>query len=148
MRLRSRIVSAGLAVLVVVVVTFATIAVLWAGTCVQTAYNDYYLQFDWSGNGTITCTSASVLNGQATFLETIPAGSPTTLYDITITNSLGRDIAGNALADLSSTVAKLQKPMLSDGTRSWVPVNSLLTLTVSNNLVIGATGKVRVYYVK
>ena len=151
----NKIWSSCVAGLVVIAVMLATVAALWAaavGTCVQTAYNDFYLEMQWTGDNTgvaPACNSTSAINGQATYIETFPGTpAPTASHAITLKNTKLRDIAGGALTGLSATVSKLQKPLLSDGTRAWVPVNSKILLTVTGNNAANSTEKVRIYYVK
>lgn len=70
--------------------------------------------------------------------------SPTTLYDITLPDSDGMDLAGGLLANRSATVTERIVPKI-DTTNSiygGAPLLSPVTLTITNQAVNSATGTV------
>lgn len=131
-----------------------------AGTVTQ-ALDNYpnanmqVVTFSWTGdaiNGTVpsTVTSDSITNGISGWyvyaIETNPGSvAPTTLYDIVINDSEGLDISGGMLANRSATVTEKITPRL-DSTYSifgGVLIDGTLTLVITNQSVVSATGTVK-----
>ena len=97
--------------------------------------------FDWvsSGSGNATLVSGLPISGQIERVVIVPddVASPTTNYDITLTDTESIDVLSGQGANLSATAASTVRPgtPLKDGTTtSTVPVvvDSVLTLNVSN----------------
>lgn len=111
--------------------------------------------FSWTGdasNGTVpsTATSTAITTEIAGWyvyaIETDPGSvAPTTLYDIVINDASGFDIAGGQLANRSATATERVIPKL-DATASLyggVLVDSALTMVITNQNVVSATGTVK-----
>jgi len=94
----------------------------------------YYTRTYTSSTGLFTNATAS----SATY-------SPTTLYDITLTNFSGADVFGTALNNRSNTTTELTKPLI-NGQYDNVPVFGGLTLNITNNSIGDATGVIRIYF--
>lgn len=97
--------------------------------------------FDWvsNGSGAATLPSGFEVSGAIARVVIIPdaTDAPTTLYDITLTDSDGIDVLAGQGANLSATVASSVCPgvPLKDGTTTSVlltVVDSILTLNVTN----------------
>ena len=113
------------------------------------------LTYSWVGdaaNGTVpsTATSTTITADIAGWyvyaIETNPgATAPTTLYDIVVNDSEGLDIAGGMLANRSATATEKITPRL-DSTYSifgGVLIDSTLTLVITNQSAVSATGTVK-----
>jgi len=113
------------------------------------------LTFSWIGdaaNGTVpsTATSTAIVTDIAGWyvyaIETNPgAVAPTTLYDIVVNDVEGLDIAGGMLANRSATATEKITPRL-DSTYSifgGVLIDGALTLVITNQSVVSATGTVK-----
>ena len=124
------------------------VSLVWAGTCSQSFLGERYLQFSWSGNGTIACNSTSRLDGQLLWVETLPTGSPTTDYDIALTSSEGRNLMGGATVDRHTSAIEIVQPKIGASTVTSLPVNGIVTMTITNQNVNAASGKVRLYFIK
>lgn len=110
--------------------------------------------FSWTGdavNGTVpsTATNAAITTEIAGWyvyaIETDPGVAPTTLYDIVINDASGFDISGGQLANRSATATERVIPKL-DATASLyggVLVDSALTLVITNQSAVSATGTVK-----
>jgi len=82
-----------------------------------------------AGLGTVTSATTAILNGVIESVTQIPGGTtPTTLYDVTITDANGVDVLCGLGANLSSAVTTYKTK--ADGLGAVV--NSALTLNVSN----------------
>lgn len=104
-----------------------------------------------SGAGAATVASTVVISGEIVRVVIIPSASaaPTTLYDLTLTDSDSVDVLAAQGANMSATVTLNICPgtPLKDGTTtSVIPmvVDSILTLNVTNAGSAGA-GTVIVY---
>lgn len=104
-----------------------------------------------NGSGEATVASTLVISGEIVRVVIIPSASaaPTTLYDLTLTDSDSVDVLAAQGADMSATVTLNTCPgtPLKDGTTtSVIPmvVDSILTLNVTNAGSAGA-GTVIVY---
>jgi len=113
------------------------------------------MTFTWVGdaaNGTVpsTATTAAItsdlLGWYVYAIETNPGSvAPTTLYDVVVNDAEGLDIAGGLLANRSATATEKITPRL-DETYSifgGVLVDGALTLVISNQSVVSATGTVK-----
>ncbi|MFH2073787.1 MAG: hypothetical protein ABIJ57_00375 [Pseudomonadota bacterium] len=118
------------------------------------------LTYSWTGdasNGTVpsTATSTAITNDIAGWyvyaIETNPGTTaPTTLYDIVINDAESLDISGGMLANRSATVTEKITPRL-DSTYSifgGVLVHSVLTLVITNQTDVSATGTVKLILAK
>lgn len=91
-------------------------------------------------------TSSGNINGYIFLVVTNPGGvAPTTLYDITLTDSDGVDIMGGELANRSATLSEQAVPLMGNvyGSRF---VNGTLTITITNNSVNSAVTVVKIFY--
>ena len=113
------------------------------------------LTFSWTGdaaNGTVpsTATSTAIVTDIAGWyvyaIETNPGtGPPTDNYDIVVNDVEGLDIAGGMLANRSTTATQKITPRL-DSTYSifgGVIIDGALTLVITNQAVVSATGTVK-----
>lgn len=113
--------------------------------------------FSWVGdaaNGTVPSTATSTaittdISGWYVYaIETVPGSvAPTPLYDIVINDASGFDIAGGQLANRSATATERVIPKL-DATASLyggVLVDSALTLVITNQSAVSATGTVKLF---
>lgn len=116
--------------------------------------------FSWVGdasNGTVpsTATNAAITAAIAGWyvyaIETDPGSvAPTTLYDIVINDASGFDIAGGQLANRSATATERVIPKL-DATASLYGgqlIDSALTLVITGQSVVSATGTVKLFLAK
>ena len=72
--------------------------------------------------------------------------APTNLYDIKLLALDGIDIMGGALANRSSANTEFAAPLV--GSDPWmIPVPGPVQLNIVNNIVNGAEGVVKIYYV-
>ena len=82
-------------------------------------------------------------------IETDPGTTnPTALYDITITNSRGWDIAGAAVTNRSASLTQTITPRDSDGVAyspCWDDASGY-TIAVANNAVNSATAAIRLFF--
>lgn len=125
------------------------LALSWAGTCAQNFIGEYYMDFTWSGNGTISCTATSRLDGQIMWVETRPTATPTDNYDVALTDSVTtRDLSGGAAVDRDNATIEIVQPKIGASAVSALPVNGLIKLDITNQAVPTASGVVRVYYKK
>jgi len=87
------------------------------------------------------------VNGIVIGVKTNPGTpAPTNLYDITLIDLDGIDIMGGALANRSSANTEFAAPLA--GSDFWmIPVPGPLQLNIVNNIVNGAEGVVKIYYV-
>ena|SRR3990167_394107 len=107
------------------------------------------LTWDWvadSANGSVpTAQTTDTITGFVLFGETNPGSTaPTDNYDITITNEEGTDVFGGALMDRDTANNEQAMPAIGGG---YGPrfVNSKLTMTLTNNAVNSATGRLVVF---
>ena len=133
----------------------------WAAGSVSQAINRYpnanlrTVVLSWTGdaaNGTVPSTATidaitTEISGWYVYaVETDPGSvAPTTLYDIVINDASGFDIAGGQLANRSATATERVIPKL-DATASLyggVLVDSALTLVITGQSVVSATGTVK-----
>lgn len=95
---------------------------------------------------TSTAITADIAGWYVYAIETNPgAVAPLTLYDIVINDAESLDIAGGMLANRSATATEKITPRL-DSTYSifgGVLVDSALTLVITNQSVVSATGTVK-----
>lgn len=98
-------------------------------------------------DGTVTSEAIDVQpEGYVFMVVTNPgATAPTTLYDITLTDSDGVDIMGGTLANRSATLSEQAVPAVSAGLYGPRYVAGDLTLNISGNAVNAATGTVVIY---
>ena len=146
--------------LLLAVMIFVPVLGLAAGTVTQKldqypSANMRVMTFTWVGdaaNGTVpsTATTAAItsdlLGWYVYAIETNPGSvAPTTLYDVVVNDAEGLDIAGGLLANRSATATEKITPRL-DSTYSifgGVLVDGALTLVISNQSVVSATGTVK-----
>jgi hypothetical protein len=113
--------------------------------------NEYMsvLVFDWvgdSGNGTVPATASGYVEGYVVMVITDPgATAPTDDYDITLTDKYGVDIMGGALADRDETNTEQAVPCLLTGVYGARFVSGTITLNISEQSDVSATGQVRIY---
>jgi len=100
-----------------------------------------------------TTNASTLVAGQLTHLVTKPGGTaPTDLYDVTITDGLGRDILNGLGLDQSGTVVKTTALMTTATVGSdKYGVNpsvcdSNLTLHITNNSINAAIGDLWLYF--
>lgn len=98
-------------------------------------------------DGTVTSTATNaVMNGYIILVATNPgAVAPTTLYDITLTDSDGVDVMGGTLSDRSATASESALPLIGGVAYGGRYVYGSLTLNISNQSVNSATGTVTIY---
>ncbi len=115
--------------------------------------------------GAVTSTASTILirgiidqiitdpdTSVAPAIEDSSGRAPTTLYDITLTNTIGLDVAGGALANRSATATEIVKPMMimSVAQDDTIPIsiinNSKLTTAVTNNKIGAAKGHIYIYW--
>ena len=98
-------------------------------------------------NTTISATTYGIEGWYFYSGETNPGGTaPTTLYDITILDAEGIDLAGGLLMNRSSTATEMVNIAL--GTLGQYPiVRGDLTFTLSNNAVNAALGTVTLIFI-
>lgn len=103
---------------------------------------------DWIGdatNGSVPATVIKTFAGVVLRVVTDPGTTaPTTLYDITLTDVNGLDVLNGNGADRSATVTEQCFPTVAT-VPVECPVVGALTLTITNNIVVSATGSVIVY---
>lgn len=101
---------------------------------------------------TSTAINAEIGGWYIYAIETDPDGTavPTALYDITIKNAAGRDIAGGMLANRSASATELAIPCLDSTYHVYggVLVDSTLTLSISGNAANSAKGTVKLFLSK
>lgn len=68
------------------------------------------------------------------------AYSPTALYDITLTDTSGLDVMNGTMADRSQTATESVQPKF-----GGIPVYGPLTVNISNNSVVSASGIIRIF---
>jgi hypothetical protein len=103
-----------------------------------------------AANGSVTPESISDINTHEvkgmylSSIETNPGSpAPTELYDIVVTDVNGLDIFGANCLDRSSSITENCFPL--NGSK---PIDSSLTITISNNSVNSATGTIKLYFTK
>lgn len=117
-----------------------------ASSCTAALVAHGVLEYSWTAHTTgaftsSTCTNPVNIDGWVTHVQTDPGGTaPQALYDVTLTDRRGEDIAEGLLADRSATVTET----VEIGGR---PVYGPLTLNISNNNVNSATGTVVIFFV-
>lgn len=108
------------------------------------------LEISWTAHtdGSYTSFSTRAINGIIIGVLTDPGSTaPQANYDITLKNSYGLDVMGDALADRSATATEYIQPYNAvQNNYPSMPNHGALTLDISNNNVNGATGKVVIYY--
>ena len=146
-------------------ITLIASVAMCAGTVTQKLdkYNNAnmrVLTFSWTGdasNGTVpstatsTAITADIAGWYVYSIETNPgAVAPTTLYDIVINDAEGFDIAGGMLANRSATATEKVLPRLDTTNNIYggVLVDGALTLAISNQSVVSATGTVKLVLTK
>jgi hypothetical protein len=109
------------------------------------------LTVSWVGGtvgeaGTVPATALPAFQGWVFQFITDPgATAPTTLYDITLPDADGLDVAGATLMDRSATVTGRAMPLLATSTYGPWWVDSVLTFTLTNNSVASSTGTLKIY---
>lgn len=110
------------------------------------------LTYSWTADAsaaTVPATASTIpIDGYVFMVVTNPgATAPTTLYDITLTDSDGVDIMGGELADRHTSNSEQAFPLMSGSTDFFGGrfVAGVLTLNVTNNSVNSATGTVVIY---
>ena len=149
----------------ILLVALFAVSAFAAGTVTQAIvkYPNANLQtvtFSWVGdaaNGSVpsTATNAAITAAIAGWyvysIDTDPgAVPPTTLYDIVINDASGFDIAGGQLANRSATATQRVIPKL-DATASLyggVLIDSTLTMVITNQTDVSATGTVKLFLAK
>lgn len=115
------------------------------------AANDGTLKliWDWVGdnaNGSVpSAQTADTITGYVLLGETNPgAAAPTDNYDIVVTNEEGTDIFGGELMNRDTANNEQAVPLVGN---AYGPrfVNSKLTMTLTNNSVNSATGRLILY---
>ncbi len=94
-----------------------------------------------------TATATAFIQGKILYAVTTTPGdvSPTTLYDVSINDSLGIDIMGATLANRSNTISQRAIPALATGIYGGVLVDGTLTLVITNNSQAAAKGTIRLF---
>lgn len=147
---------------------FAVVAALWlfssaawgASVCAEptTATDDgvhYITTWTWTADADGSFTACAAVFPEAGYsallyeIVTDPGGTaPTDNYDITLTDSLGNDVAGGALLNRDTANTERAVPLLSTGVEWPAFFTGPLTLNISNNLVNSATGVVYVRWIR
>jgi hypothetical protein len=137
-----------------------------AGTVVETLtqYRNnklivWELVLSWTGSssdGTVPSTAISSatigkISGTYLFLvKTVPGTTaPTALYDIVLNDSDGLDVLGGVAADRSASAVEKAVPKQYTGQSIYGGVfidSGGLTFVLTNNSVVSATGKVKLYF--
>ncbi len=111
--------------------------------------------FTWVGDasdGSVPATESNWnIHGYICKVITNPGSTaPTTLYDITLTNSDGVDVVHGQLADRSATASEEIVPVPADNVTVYgcSPVVGTITLNITNNSVNSANGTVTVIFTK
>jgi len=103
------------------------------------------------GDGSVpTAGIVSPKNGYVILGITDPGSTaPQAAYDITVTDSLGADVFGGNLGDLSATATERAFPADAGGNEGaqFVQAGESLTFTLTNNNVNDATGSLVLYFV-
>jgi len=108
------------------------------------------IRLEWTAEADgsfIAAWSSWAVNGIVVGVKTKPGTpAPTNLYDITLLALDGIDIMGGALANRSSANTEFAAPLV--GSDPWmIPVPGPVQLNIVNNIVNGAEGVVKIYYV-
>jgi len=152
-------------VMFIMLVMFFATNVFAAGTCTivestssQSLYN--ILTFNCTGDsatGAFPSTTTSVGNSAFIYgtalcgMETNPgATKPTDEYDIVINNAGGRDILGGQGTNRDETNTEYVVPKMDTitGQVGCTPVDTALTLAITNNSVKSAIVSVKLYFLK
>ena len=109
------------------------------------------VRVNWTGDaadGTVPSLVLPAFGGRLLALETNPgATAPTASYDIAITDGHGHDVIQGVGAN-RSTSATEKVAIVYSGTAIHPPVvvGDTLTLALTNNSVVSATGEIDLYY--
>ena len=109
---------------------------------------NFQVIMSWTdGDLSLPATATTMpINAYVTRVETNPGTAPTDNYDITLTNANGVDVMGGTLANRDSSTSEAARPYDSaSGTYGDVYVAGTLTLYLSGNSEVGATGTVTIY---
>lgn len=116
------------------------------------------IKFAWTGDSsdgsvpatTLTTTQAQFVQGYYLCgAQTDPGGtSPTSNYDITITDSGSNDLMGGELANRSATATEYVIPKLNTSVYGCRFVVTPLTMTLTGNSVNSATGTITLFFAK
>ncbi|MDI6796117.1 MAG: hypothetical protein QMD09_04195 [Desulfatibacillaceae bacterium] len=130
----------------------ATKFVRVAGTDSRLFYADYTLAANSAGAYSQTTHATDIVNGIVLKVRTAPgagAYSPTDAYDITLTDDVGLDIMGGALANRSATAVEWETPLASDGSSLVeAPVQGPLHINIASNSTPAATVTLRLYILR
>ena len=110
----------------------------------------YVMTVTWTAHtdGSFTSTATPYFDGMVVMAETNPGSTaPTANYDITLTSSDGVDVFGGSLANRHTSTSERAMP-LQNGNYTAVPVAGALTVGITGNSQSGATGTIKIYYVK
>lgn len=144
-------------ILLMILATFVLFPVLGhtAGTCdaviVNLTREFAYIQYSWvgdSGDGSVPATDSPRIEAAYIVLViTNPGTTPTASYDITLTDADSVDVMGGELADRSNSATEQVVPKIDTvyGGRFFTGV---LTLNITNQDAVSATGTVKVFYTK
>lgn len=102
------------------------------------------IKWSWSGSNQTETTNFDFPCGLAIEFVTVPASSPTSLYDLVVTDAAGTDILRGMGADRSQTTAE-RTTIRDNGIGYPAPFSGRLTFTISNQANGSATGDVYLY---
>lgn len=129
-------------------------ASLAAGTVTQAltrvSATVYTIVYTWTGDaadGTVPATASNwPIEGYVFLVVTNPGGTaPTDNYDITLTDADAVDVMGGELANRDQTNSEQAVPAVGSGVYGARWVSGTLTLNITNQNVVSATGTVTVY---
>ena len=99
-------------------------------------------------NGSFTAAAFDhSISGMIMVVETNPDTSPTSAYDITLTNTGGIDVMGGALTNLDASDTERTQALL-NGNYGIATVYGRLTLNITNNSVNSASGTIKIYFIE
>ena len=109
------------------------------------------VRVNWTGDasdGSVPSLVLPAFGGRILALETNPgATAPTASYDIAITDGHGHDVLQGVWANRSATATE-KVAVVYSGTAIHPPVvvGDTLTLALTNNSAVSATGEIDIYY--
>ena len=120
------------------------------GGAIPYGSKEYELVFTWVGDasdGSVPSTASSIaIDGYVYKITTNPdSPAPTDNYAITLTDKDGVDVLGGLGANRDTANSETIVPKA--GTITWsTRINGTLTLNISSNTDVSATGIVRIYF--
>jgi hypothetical protein len=116
------------------------------------------LTFTWTadvGDASVPSTTTSTAITAALqhyflyMMETDPGGTaPTDNYDIVVNDANGNDILGGLGADRDTANTETVMPLIGGANYAPRPIDTALTLVITNNAVNSATGVVKLYFAR